>query len=121
MMDRWVQQMLLQELQPISDPMFSEHSYGFRPGRSAHEAVRAAREQVSRGKSWVVDLDITKFFDRVHHDILLRRIGKYLRSGAGVGQCEPVARAGTATGSQRDQKRRGTALGTEVPGVSHSG
>jgi RNA-directed DNA polymerase len=77
--DRWIQQMLLQLLQPILDPAFSEHSYGFRPGRSAHDAVRAAQRYVQQGKNWVVDMDITKFFDHVNHDILMNRIGKVIR------------------------------------------
>jgi len=77
--DRWIQQMLLQVLQPIFDPTFSEHSYGFRPGRSAHGAVRAAQGYVQGGKDWVVDLDITKFFDHVNHDILMNRIGRTIR------------------------------------------
>jgi len=55
--------MLLQVLQPIFDPAFSEHSYGFRPRRSAHDAVRAAQRYVQEGKNWVVDMDITKFLD----------------------------------------------------------
>src|SRR6185503_16922435 len=74
--DRFIQQLLLLVMTPIYEPRFSEHSYGFRPGRSAHDAVRAAREQVRAGKEWVVDMDITKFFDCVHHDILLGRIGQ---------------------------------------------
>jgi retron-type reverse transcriptase len=61
--DRWIQQMLLQALTPIFDPMFSEHSYGFRPGRSAQDAMRAAQQYAQGGKDWVVDLDITKFLD----------------------------------------------------------
>lgn len=77
--DRWIQQMLLQVLQPIFDPTFSEHSYGFRPGRSAHDAVVAAQKHVREGKDWVVDMDITKFFDHVHHDILMARIGQKIR------------------------------------------
>jgi len=77
--DRWIQQMLLQVLQPIFDPTFSEHSYGFRPGRSAHDAVRAAQTYARGGKDWVVDMDITKFFDRVNHDILMTRIGQTIR------------------------------------------
>jgi len=77
--DRWIQQMLLQVLQPIFDPTFSDHSHGFRPGRSAHEAVRAAQTYVQAGKDWVVDMDITKFFDRVNHDILMNRIGQTIR------------------------------------------
>lgn len=77
--DRWIQQMLLQVLQPIFDPTFSDHSYGFRPGRGAQEAVRAAQTYVRAGKDWVVDMDITKFFDRVNHDILMNRIGQTIR------------------------------------------
>lgn len=77
--DRWIQQMLLQALQPIFEPAFSEHSYGFRPGRKAHDAVRAAQRYVKEGKDWVVDMDITKFFDHVHHDILMHRIGQVIR------------------------------------------
>ena len=77
--DRFIQQLLLQVLTPIWEPRFSEHSYGYRPGRSAHEAVRAVREYAVSGKDWVVDLDIEKFFDRVHHDILMRRIGEVIR------------------------------------------
>lgn len=71
--------MLLQVLQPIFDPTFSEHSYGFRPGRGTADAVRAAQSHVVRGKEWVVDMDITKFFDRVNHDILMNRIGQTIR------------------------------------------
>jgi group II intron reverse transcriptase/maturase len=77
--DRWIQQMLLQVLQPIFDPTFSGHSHGFRPGRSAHEAVGAAQTYVQAGKNWVVDMDITKFFDRVNHDILMHRVGQTIR------------------------------------------
>jgi RNA-directed DNA polymerase len=77
--DRWIQQMLLQVLQPIFEPEFSEHSYGFRPARSAHDAVKQARQYVQAGRDWVVDMDITKFFDRVNHDILMERIAKRIR------------------------------------------
>lgn len=78
-LDRWIQQMLLQVLQAIFDPTFSAYSYGFRPGRSAHDAVRAAQSYIRAGKEWVVDMDITKFFDRVNHDILMNRIGQTIR------------------------------------------
>src|SRR6266480_2366425 len=71
--------MLLQALQPIFDPTFSAHSFGFRPGKSAHDAVRAAQNYIQAGKDWVVDMDITKFFDRVNHDILMQRIGQTIR------------------------------------------
>jgi RNA-directed DNA polymerase len=75
-LDRFVQQAVLQVLQPIFDPTFSDHSYGFRPGRSAHQAVAAAQEHQASGYRWVVDLDIEKFFDRVHHDLLMSRLAQ---------------------------------------------
>ena len=78
-LDRWIQQMLLQVLQAIFDPTFSAQSFGFRPGKSAHDAVRAAQNYIQAGKDWVVDMDITKFFDRVNHDILMQRIGQTIR------------------------------------------
>jgi RNA-directed DNA polymerase len=74
--DRLIQQALLQVLQPILDPTFSEHSYGFRPGRSAHDAVLAAQSYVQSGRRIVVDVDLEKFFDRVDHDILIDRLQK---------------------------------------------
>ena len=77
--DRLIQQMLLQVLTPIFDPKFSQHSYGFRPGRSAQDAVRAAQRYAQADKDWVVDLDITKFFDHVNHDILMGRIAETIR------------------------------------------
>src|SRR6202142_2855525 len=76
--DRLIQQALLQVLQPILDPTFSEHSYGFRPGRSAHDAVLAAQSYVQSGRRIVVDVDLEKFFDRVNHDILIDRLQKRL-------------------------------------------
>jgi group II intron reverse transcriptase/maturase len=74
--DRLIQQALLQVLQPILDPTFSQYSYGFRPGRSAHDAVRMARHYVQSGRRIVVDVDLEKFFDRVNHDILVDRLQK---------------------------------------------
>jgi group II intron reverse transcriptase/maturase len=78
-MDRFIQQMLLQAMTPIWEPQFSQHSYGFRPGRSAQDAVRAAQGYARTGKDWVVDLDITKFFDHVNWDILMGKIAKAIR------------------------------------------
>lgn len=75
-LDRLIQQALLQVLQPIFDPTFSDHSYGFRPGRRAHDAVRRAQGYVQEGRRWVVDVDLEKFFDRVNHDILMGRLAK---------------------------------------------
>jgi RNA-directed DNA polymerase len=74
--DRLIQQALLQVLQPLLDPTFSEHSYGFRPGRRAHDAVLAAHGYVQSGRKIVVDVDLEKFFDRVNHDILIDRLRK---------------------------------------------
>lgn len=74
--DRLIQQALLQVLQPILDPTFSEHSYGFRPGRCAQDAVLAAQAYVQSGRRIVVDVDLSKFFDRVNHDILIDRLKK---------------------------------------------
>ena len=74
--DRLIQQALLQVLQPKIDPTFSEHSYGFRPGRRAHDAVLAARRYVQDGYRVVVDVDLEKFFDRVNHDILMERLSR---------------------------------------------
>lgn len=76
--DRVVQQAILQVLTPLLDPDFSPHSYGFRPGRSGHDAVRQAQTYVQSGKAWVVDVDLAKFFDRVNHDILMGRLAKRL-------------------------------------------
>lgn len=74
--DRLIQQALLQVLQPILDPTFSEYSYGFRPGRRAHDAVLTAQSYVQSGRRIVVDVDLEKFFDRVNHDILIDRLQK---------------------------------------------
>ncbi|KVD32516.1 group II intron reverse transcriptase/maturase [Burkholderia ubonensis] len=81
--DRLIQQALLQVLQPVLDPTFSEHSYGFRPGRRAHDAVLAAQSYVQSGRRIVVDVDLEKFFDRVNHDILIDRLQKRI-GDAGV-------------------------------------
>jgi RNA-directed DNA polymerase len=109
--DRYIQQLLLQVLTPIFEAQFSEHSYGFRPGRSAQDAVRSAQRYAQEGKEWVVDIDITKFFDHVNHDILMGRIGKvvrdkrmlqligkYLRRGAMVDGLVEASEEGTPQG-----------------------
>ncbi len=109
--DRWIQQMLLLVLQPVFEPLFHPSSYGFRPARSAHDAVRAAQALVQEGKDWVVDMDITKFFDRVNHDILMHRVGqvirdkrvlrllgKYLRSGIMIEGVVQTVEEGTPQG-----------------------
>ena len=75
-LDRFIQQCLLQVLQPRFDPTFSEHSYGFRPGRRAHDAVCAAQRFIQAGRRWVADVDLEKFFDGVNHDVLMGRLAK---------------------------------------------
>src|SRR6201998_3810648 len=74
--DRLIQQALLQVLQKRWDPTFSKHSYGFRPGRSAHQAVAQAQRYIAEGYNWTVDFDLEKFFDRVNHDKLMGQIAK---------------------------------------------
>jgi retron-type reverse transcriptase len=78
-LDRLIQQALLQVLTPIFDPHFSNHSYGYRPGRRAHDAVRRARDYVQEGAEWVVDLDLDRFFDRVNHDMVMARVARRVR------------------------------------------
>jgi group II intron reverse transcriptase/maturase len=75
-LDRFIQQAVLQVLQPRIDPTFSEHSYGFRPGRRAHDAVRQAQRYIQAGRRWVVDVDLEQFFDRVNHDVLMEKVAK---------------------------------------------
>ena len=75
-LDRWIQQAVMQVLQGRWDRTFSEHSYGFRPGRSAHQAVEAAQKYIAAGHRWCVDLDLEKFFDRVSHDKLMAKIAE---------------------------------------------
>jgi RNA-directed DNA polymerase len=75
-LDRFVQQAVLQVLQKRWDPTFSEHSHGFRPGHSARQAVHEAQQYIAEGYRWVVDLDLEKFFDRVNHDRLLAAVAE---------------------------------------------
>ena len=78
-LDRFIQQAILQVLTPIFDPTFSSSSYGFRPGRSAHQAVSTARKHVEEGYRWVVDMDLEKFFDRVNHDVLMAKVARRVK------------------------------------------
>ena len=110
-LDRWIQQMLLQVLQAIFDPTFSAHRFGFRPGKSAHEAIRAAQGYLQGGKDWVVDMDITQFFDHVNHDILMHRIGQKIRDKRMLGWIGRYLRAGGMIEGVVQGSEEGTAQG----------
>jgi RNA-directed DNA polymerase len=109
--DRLIQQAIAQVLSKIYDPMFSEHSYGFRPNRSAHNAVRKAKSYIKEGYRWVVDMDLEKFFDKVNHDRLmstlakrihdkplLKLIRKYLQAGVMINGVVSSTEEGTPQG-----------------------
>jgi len=109
--DRWIQQMLLRRLQRIFDPGFSEHSHAFRRGHSQQQAVQAAQRYVQAGKVWVVDIDITKFFDRVNHDILMTRIGKEIRDKRVLRLIGRYLRAGVMVNGVVHEVEEGTPQG----------
>jgi RNA-directed DNA polymerase len=109
--DRLIQQALHQVLSPIFDPGFSESSYGFRPGRSAHQAVRQARELVREGRRWVVDMDLEKFFDRVNHDVLMARVARRVKDKRVLGLIRRYLQAGMMQDGLAMQRREGTPQG----------
>ena len=109
--DRFIQQLLLQVLTPIFDPKFSDHSYGFRPGRSAQDAMRSAQKYAQEGKDWVVDIDITKFFDHVNHDILMGRIGTTIRDKQVLGLIGKYLRRGAMADGVVSASEEGTPQG----------
>ena len=110
-LDRLIQQALLQVLQPRIDPTFSEHSHGFRPGRRAHDAVKAARAYVQSGKRVVVDVDLAKFFDRVNHDILIDRLCKRIDDAGVIRLVRAYLNAGIMDGGVVVERHMGTPQG----------
>jgi len=78
-LDRFLQQAIAQALTPLFEAVFSPHSYGFRPGRSAHQAVQQAQEYIQEGYEYVVDIDLEKYFDRVNHDMLMARVARVVK------------------------------------------
>jgi group II intron reverse transcriptase/maturase len=109
--DRLIQQALHQVLSPIFEPEFSESSYGFRPGRSAHQAVRQAREYVAEGRRWVADLDLEKFFDRVNHDVLMSRLARKISDKRVLRTIRRYLQAGMMTGGVASPRTEGTPQG----------
>jgi group II intron reverse transcriptase/maturase len=110
-LDRFIQQAILQVLQPRFDPTFSEHSHGFRPGRSAHGAVREAQRYVQQGRPWVVDVDLEKFFDRVNHDVLMGRLAKRIEDRRMLGLIRRYLNAGVMVNGVVMGRHEGTPQG----------
>ena len=110
-MDRLIQQALNQVMQPIFDPDFSESSYGFRPGRSAHQAVLKARGYAAAGRRWVVDMDLEKFFDRVNHDILMARLARKIADKRVLKLIRRYLQAGLMVGGVVSPRTEGTPQG----------
>jgi RNA-directed DNA polymerase len=109
--DRLIQQAMHQVLMPLFDPGFSKGSYGFRPGRSAHDAVLAARAHVVEGRRFVVDLDLEKFFDRVNHDVLMARVVRRVADRRVLRLIRRYLRAGLMTGGITTARSEGTPQG----------
>ena len=110
-LDRFIQQALLQVLQALIDPTFSDASYGFRPGRRAHDAVRRAQGYVQDGYRIVVDVDLEKFFDRVNHDILMERLARRIADGRVLGLIRRYLDAGIMVHGVRCERHEGTPQG----------
>jgi RNA-directed DNA polymerase len=110
-LDRFIQQAVMQVLQRSGDRTFSDHSYGFRPGRSAHQAVAKAQQYIAEGYGWVVDLDLEKFFDRVHHDKLMAKLARRIRDKRLLKLIRAFLRAGVMEGGLVSPVDEGTPQG----------
>jgi group II intron reverse transcriptase/maturase len=110
-LDRFIQQALLQVLQPIFDPIFSAYSYGFRPGRRAHDAVVQAQRYVQEGRRIVVDVDLEQFFDRVNHDVLMGRLAKRIDDRRVLGLIRRYLEAGMLARGIATERHEGTPQG----------
>jgi RNA-directed DNA polymerase len=110
-LDRLIQQGLLQVLQPHFDPTFSDSSFGFRPRRSAHQALEKAREHIAAGHRWVVDMDLEKFFDRVNHDVLMSRLARRIKDKRILRLIRRFLQAGMMEDGLVSQRTQGTPQG----------
>lgn len=109
--DRFLQQAILQVLQPRFDPTFSEHSYGFRPGRRAHDAVCSAQRYIQEGRQWCVDLDLENFFDRINHDVLMGRLAKRIEDKRVLGLTRRYLEAGIMANGVVMERHEGSPQG----------
>lgn len=110
-LDRLIQQAIHQILSPIFEPTFSENSYGFRPGRSAQQAVQRAKEYQGEGKRWVVDMDLAKFFDEVNHDILMSKMAKKVKDKKLLSLIRRYLQAGIMSDGLVSARDKGTPQG----------
>jgi len=110
-LDRFIQQALLQVLQAMWDPGFSRHSHGFRPGRRAHDAIIEAQRYIQAGRKWVVDVDLEKFFDRVNHDVLMGRLAQRIDDGRCLGLIRRYLEAGILVNGLAVERNEGTPQG----------
>ena len=110
-LDRWIQQAIAQVLSAIWEPTFSEFSYGFRPGLSAHMAIEQARKYVETGYTYVVDIDLSKFFDRVHHERLMSRLATRIQDKRVLRLIRAYLKSGTMVGEVLEQAKEGTPQG----------
>jgi group II intron reverse transcriptase/maturase len=110
-LDRFIQQALLQVLQPMFDPGFSEHSHGFRPRRRAHDAVREAQRYIQAGRKWVVDVDLEQFFDRVNHDVLMGKLAKRIGDRRVLRLIRRYLEAGMMASGVMTERHQGTPQG----------
>jgi len=113
-LDRLIQQALLQVLSPLYDPTFSDASFGFRPGRSAHQALDRAKEHVAAGYRWVVDMDLEKFFDRVNHDVLMSRLARRVKDKRILKLIRVFLQAGIMEGGVTSPRSEGTPQGGPI-------
>lgn len=110
-LDRFIQQAILQVLQPMLDPGFSQHSHGFRPGHRAHDAVVEAQRYIQGGRKWVVDVDLEQFFDHVNHDVLMGRLGKRIGDRRVLGLIRRYLGAGILVHGLATERHEGTPQG----------